>query len=217
MPRTLDSDLQALIDTGHRADHTAVVLTLGDAGPTVLHFATGQQLVGSDLYLGELKESDALKMSLSTVGPSGNPQVDGCTLKIQNVDMVFGRQLTAASDALDGATAMLGLIFVNPDTGQTWFDPKMPGDIIGGAIDENEVPLNFVADIYASDVVGETIASVFPYQTPPVVSGIVVSDPNDIPVGGGGDVGGGGLNGGGLGGGGGRGRLPDLGPGFLPI
>jgi hypothetical protein len=171
MPRTLDTDLQALIDTGHREDHTAVVLTLGDG--TVLRFATGQQLVGSDLFVGELKENDPLKMNLT-------PQQDGCTLNVQNVDMVFGRQLTAALDKLDGATAVLGLIIVNPDNGQAWFDPKMPGDIISAAIDENQVQLNFIGDIYIAQVVSETIASVFPYQTPPVASGIVASDPNDI-------------------------------------
>jgi hypothetical protein len=169
MARQLTALLQALIDTGHREDHTAIILTLGDG--TVLRFATGNIQVGTDLYLGELAENDPLKMSLQ-------PAQDGCTLKVQNVDKVFGQTLTSISNALDGATAMLGLAFKDKDSGNTWFDPKMPGDIIAGEINETEVQLNFVGDIYAAQVVGETIASVFPYQTPP--SALVISDPNDI-------------------------------------
>ena len=169
MARILDPDLQALIDSGHRADHAAVIITLGDA--TVLRFATGRQQVGADLYLGELGENDPLKMSLQ-------PTQDGCTLKVQNVDKVFGQQIASADTALNGATAMLGLIFVDEDSGDAWFDPKMPGDIIAGEVSENEVQLNFIGDIYAAQVVGDTIASVFPYQSTPAA--FIAVDPNDI-------------------------------------
>lgn len=180
MARELNPECQAVIDSSgtvdsRRSDHTAVIITLGDDEGTVLRFATAEIEVGEDVFQGLLGESDPLKLSLQ-------PAQDGCTLKITNVNMVFGRQLTAASSALDGATAILGLIIVDKVTGEAWFDPKMPGDIIAGQVDENEVLINFVGEIYAAQVVGETIASVFPYQSTPATTGVVSGggDPNDL-------------------------------------
>jgi hypothetical protein len=160
-----------------REDHTAVIITLGildeDDEPIVLRLATGERQVGDDLFLGKLRENDPLKLSLL-------PAQDGCTLKVDNTDMLFGQQLTSASEALDGATAILGLIIVDKDTGDAWFDPKMPGDIIGGQVDEIEVPLNFIGEIYAAQVIGETDASVFPYQSTPAANGVITGDPDDL-------------------------------------
>lgn len=172
MPRDLPEELQALIDSGHRKDHTALILTLGDG--TVLPFATATIQVGVDEFLGVLGQSDALKTSLDAT------RLDGCTLKVQNVDMVFGRQLTSASDKLDGATAILGIIFEDEDTGETWFDAKMPGDIIAGEVNENEVQLNFIGDLYASQISGVTISSVFPYQNVQLTTRVIAADPNDL-------------------------------------
>jgi hypothetical protein len=172
MPRTLPVALQALIDSGHRKDHTALILTL--ASGVVLRFATATIQVGDDLFQGVLGQSDPLKTSLDAT------RMDGCTLKVQNVDMVLGRQLTSASTALDGATAILGVIFQNEDTGETWFDPKMPGDIIAGEVNENEVQLNFICDLYASQIAGVTISSVFPYQNAQLISRVALPDRNDL-------------------------------------
>ena len=190
MPRTLDPELQALINIGHVESHTAAKITLGD--DTVLLFATGEFQIGDDLYLPELKEIEALKMSLTQA-------IDRAAIKVQNVTRVFGQQLTSATDLLDGATAMLGIAFRKQDgTGPWYFDEKMPGDLIAGQIDENEVPLNFVGETYGAQVVGETVASVFPYQQErtPFTN---FTDPNDLvnpnPVSGGIGGGGGGRHG----------------------
>jgi len=179
MPRDLDPNCQAVIDSSgtvdsRREDHTAVIITLADEAGTVLRFATGQVQVGEDLFLGKLRENDPLKLSLL-------PSQDGCTLRVDNTDKIFGQQLTSAGDALDGATAVLGLIIKDMISGEAWFDPKMHGDIIAGQIDEKEVQLNFIGDIYAAQVIGVTIASEFPYQSLPPASAITVSrDPNDL-------------------------------------
>jgi hypothetical protein len=156
--RVLDSNLQALIDTGHREDHTALVLTLGN-GRTV-RFATADIAIGIDEFQPELAENDVLKISFDLAS-------NGQTLKVQNVDRVFGRQLAGATELLEGASAVLGMIFRrNPDTGDVWFDPKMPGDVLAGQIDENAVELKFVADLNAGSISGVPIASIFPYSNP---------------------------------------------------
>lgn len=171
MGRALDPDLQALIDGGHVESHTAARITLGD--DTVVRFATGEFEVGEEFYSGEIDEMEPLKMSLTNA-------IDRTQIKIQNVTRVFGQQLTSAMDRLDGATAMLGIAFRNQNgVGPWYFDEKIPGDVLAGQIDENQVPLNFVGETYGAMIVGETVASVFPYQqerTP--FSGF--SDPNDL-------------------------------------
>lgn len=295
MPRSLPTWVEDIIATGHREDHTAIQLTLGildeEEEPIVLYFATGFVEVNDpdvQVYQAELRENDPLRLSLQ-------PAQDGCTLKVQNVDTVFGQQLTSASDALDGATAILGLIIIerasgsltfaanpaNNDTlpalngfnaivfkavagdfpeiqigadlaatlaelaaqleqadgsdldnepllgfgyyadgtrlvivaheagtagnaftlgtntanitrsgatlaggGDAYFDPKVPGDIVAGAVDENQVDLNFIGEIYSAQVVGETWAADFPFQNAPGSTAappiILVGDPNDL-------------------------------------
>lgn len=177
MARSLPTWVADLIATGHREDHTAIELTLA-TGPSV-YFATGLIEVNDpevQLYQAELRESDPLKMDLAQAQ-------DGCTVRIQNVDMVFGQLLTSAGDALDGATAILGLIIVDPATGDAYFDPKMPCDVIADAVDEKEVPLNLIGEIYAAQVVGETWASDFSFLNAPgstAAPPIIVADPNDL-------------------------------------
>ena len=197
--RILDPALQALLDSGTCEDHTTLVITLGDG--TVLRFATAELLIGGHTFLANLKPSDPLKMSLTSV-------IDSTVVRVQNVDKVFGQQLTGISNALDGATGMLGTAFIAAD-GTIYHDDKMPGDIIAGLVDETvdppECPIKFVGDIYAGNLVGDTIAAVFPWNTAPPTT--ITTDPNDIgPVGGGG---------GGFGGGGGDGGDDD--PGRIPV
>lgn len=197
MARELDPDLVTLINSGSCEDHTTLVLTLGD-GVTVLRLATAELLIDGETFTAALKDSQGLKMSLDRV-------TDRIMLVVQNVDTVFGQLITASESALEGATGVLGIAFVDGG-GTVFYDEKLSGDVIAGAIDENEVELNFVADIYAALVVGETVASVFPYMATPPTE--IVTDPNDL--GPGGDPGGDSFGGFGIGNGGGinGGRLP---------
>lgn len=177
MSRVLDPDLQALIDAAalqlaNYETHTAIVLTLGD-GSAVLYFSTALETVGANVFQAELDESDPLKMSLDGLA------FDSQGLKVQNVSQVFGQQLTSASEALEGATAVLAMIFKDVDTDEVFYDEKMPGDVMAGAVSQNVAELPFVAEIYAAQVVTDTIASVFPYQNAPAIAP-VLGDPNDL-------------------------------------
>lgn len=174
MPRTLDPAAQELIDGGHVDDHTAVVITLGTG--TVLRFATAGFIYGGNTWLGVLEETGTFKMNNDVQA------VDRAMLKVTNVDLAFGQEVTSASEALEGATAMLGYAFRAQDGSGPWYyDEKMPGDIVAGAVDENIVELSFIGDIYAGQIVGEIVSEVFPYQQE---SGARLrpSDPNDLPV-----------------------------------
>jgi hypothetical protein len=140
-----------------------------------LRLATGSFSIDGNVFQPVLEETGTLKMSLDV------KSVDRAVFKVQNVDMVFGRAITSVSDALQGATAMLGFAFRNGDGSGPWYyDEKMPGDITAGAVDENRVELNFIADLYAGFVVGELVSDVFPFQQE---SGprLPAGDPTDIP------------------------------------
>jgi hypothetical protein len=186
MSRTLDPDFQALIDTGHFERHTAVVITLGDDDETVLRFARSETPVGVDVFLALLGESDPLRMSLQ------GQATDRQGLKAQNLDGILGQQLTGISNALEGATAVLGVIFQDQDhLGPIFYDEKMPGDIVAGAVDRQWAELNFVGDLYGGQIVGVTVGAAFPYQQT-VAPAQVLLDPNDLRDlggGGGGDIG----------------------------
>ncbi len=173
MPRELIPEIEAMIESGHCEDHTAVVITLGDGSPP-LRFATAEQQVGSDVFLGKLRESQGLKMSLTA-------EFDQQIVEASNVDKVLGQQLTSVSNALEGATAKLGTIFVDEATGDAFFDEKLPCDVFTGAVDENGSALELVADIYSPRIVGVTVASVFTWNDRVPVESI--QDPNDIPRG----------------------------------
>lgn len=173
MPRTLETELQTLIDSGHCEEHTTLVLTLGDA--TVLRLATAELLIDGHTFAGVLGESDALSMSLTRA-------TDRASLKVQNVDTLLGQQLLGTADALEGATAMLGMAFISDDV-TVYHNDKMPGDMLTGAIDENEVELRFVGEIYGAQIVGESVSVVFPYEAPAAALLPNFTDPNDIPHG----------------------------------
>src|SRR5882724_1461215 len=151
--RDLDPALQALLDSGTCEEHTTIVITLGDG--TLLRFATAELLIDGHTFKANLKASDVLSMSLTKA-------IDSMVLRVQNVDMVFGQQLTGITNALNGATAMLGIVFIDK-LGNQYYDEKVPGDIIAGAVDETvdppECPIMFVAEMYAGFINGDTIAS----------------------------------------------------------
>lgn len=189
----LSADLLALINSGHAEDHTCVVITLGDG--TILRFSSAALTIGPDTFLPNLGASDGLKMSLTVA-------IDRMGLKAQNVDTILGQQITSVSNALEGATAVLGIAFRNADGSGPWYyDEKMPGDLLSGAVDEQWVEFSFVGDIYGAQVVGETVASVFPYQDVTPIENR--RDPNDLPGDGGDPIGGDRMPGRG-----GRGRIP---------
>lgn len=168
----LDPDLLALINSGHAEDHTCVVITLGD-GATILRFSTAELTVGGNTFLAKLGPSDGLTMSLTNA-------MDRMSLKAQNVDKLLGQQITSLSSALEGATAVLGIAFRDQDASGPWYyDEKMPGDLLTGAVDEQWVELPFVGDIYGAQVAGETVASVFPYQDVTPIE--IRFNPNDLP------------------------------------
>jgi hypothetical protein len=176
--RELDPALQAIIDTGRYYRWTAITITLGD-GVTVLRFARAEQTVGGNTFLGKLDTPTPLKLSLQG-------QVnDWMSTKAENLDLSLGQELLNVAGALDGATAMVGTLIQSKDGGPVYYDPRVPCDVETGVIDRQWAELPLIAEMYNGLIVGETVASIFPYfqnvQSPALL------DPNDIrPPGGGG-------------------------------
>lgn len=184
MARDLLPQLTALLAGGHCRSHTTLDVTLGDGSE--LRLATAEVQVGTILYQAQLVETGALKMSLLQ-------SVDRVAVSIQNVDKVMGQVITGVEEALNGARASLGIVFINTDTGAVYYDERMPGEIVGAALDETVDPpvvsFSVVSDIDAApDIVGMTVSEAFPVREP--LQTEVRPDPNDavppVPIGGGG-------------------------------
>ncbi len=209
MGRYLSPPLAALLASGSCKSHDAVDVTLGDG--TALHLATGRVQVGATAYEPDIEEVDPLQLSLGQA-------VDKATFKVQNVDLVMGQAVTGASNPMDGAEAVLGMIFIDEETNAVYYDERMHGEIVGAQTTEKNVQFNVISDISAAQIGGRLISDVFPYRdVPPAVPTPVA--PGEIGGGGGsGAVGGVGDGSGEVGGGGFGGTAPGFGgSGRYPI
>ena len=181
MGRVLDPALQALIDRA-RADSGAPAglrqvftldVQLNDG--TEIHLATAPVTVGDNLYAPILAEPGVLRLSMFADDDAQAP-------KVSNVDPSFGETLCAAVNALDGARATSGVLFVNDAGGVQWFDERLPGELLGGEVTEEAVPFDLVDELYAITVAGERVVDIHPFRQAPAPA--VRPDPNDNAPGG---------------------------------
>jgi hypothetical protein len=173
MPRELSPELEALINSGHCRQYSTVDLTL--TGGTPLYVSTGEIVVERDgepvQYAAQISEASPFEMEL-------NEREDQVTFNFQNVDQVMGRALTGSERRLDGARGMLGIAFQDTETGATFYDPKMPGEIATGIIDQNAASFTLLSDVDATVISGRTLSTVFPWREP--LSTAPDSDPDDL-------------------------------------
>lgn len=179
MPREVRAELTTLINSGRcNWDSTMdIVLT----GGVELFLSTAEIEVDrfgkEEEYQARLSAVEALEMSV-------DPEVDGQAFKISNVDLVVGQLLTGAVRRLDGAQAVSGVLFIDPDdpvpTNAIW-DAKMPGELLASEVNDSDVSFAFVSSIDSVIVPGRTIASEFQWREQ--VSNVPLFDPNDMPTG----------------------------------
>lgn len=172
MPRVLDPNLTALINSGHCEWFSTVDITLTDG--TQVHLATEQRTVNSINYIAKLSGLDPLILSLTH-------EQDYVVFKVANVDQIMGQTLTGATRMLDGATATLGIVFVS-DTGILYYDPKIQGDVLSGDVTDQDVSFELVTATDSVVISGRTVASAFPWREP--LQPAPTSNPDDL-VGGG--------------------------------
>lgn len=166
MPRDLSPALAALLASGNCKSHDTVGVTLGDA--TQFYLATASVVVDGRPYLPTIEEVAPLQLGLT-------PAVDKATFKVQNVDLVMGQAVTGQTNAMDGAEAVLGIVFVDLESGATYYDERMPGQIAGNEVVEKSVTFNVISDISAAQIGGRLISDVFPFSDVPVSAPIALT------------------------------------------
>lgn len=176
MPRELRPELEDLISSGHCNWHTCFDIVL--TGGTELFLSTGEIYVnrfGKDQqYLAKVRpDVDELEMSLDL-------EMDGIKFKVSNVDMVIGRTLTTSTRKLDGAEAIVGILFIEKGQPleQAIWDAKMPGQLVSGEVVDEDVDFTLISIVDGIIVAGRTIADEFQWQEP--ISNVPDSDPNDL-------------------------------------
>lgn len=176
LPREVRTELTALINSGHCNWHTTVDLVLTDA--TELFWSTGEIHVNrfgkNQQYVAKI-ERDVPELAMSV-----DVEVDGIDIKVANVDMVIGRTLTSSVRKLDGAEAVVGILFIDTSlpVAQAIWDAKVPCLVMTGEVGDEAVAFSLVSSIDGIVVAGRTIAEEFQWQEP--VSNVPVFDPNDI-------------------------------------
>lgn len=95
-------------------------------------------------------------------------EVDGLDFAVANVDMVVGRTLTGAERKLDGAEAIVGILFIDPTLAlsQAIWDAKIPGEITTAGVQDEKVSFNLISSVDGVVVAGRTIADEFQWQEP---------------------------------------------------
>lgn len=137
----------------HCTAFEAIEITLEDE--TVLRFAVCDVAFDDKVFLGRLTLKSALRMTLAT----GSDNVD---LELDNTNLELGQGLIHSPDALDNNQTIFGVYFKNNETGEEWFDEKLPGELVSGVIDGDKVSCTFLSEIDATKGEGRLISEVFP-------------------------------------------------------
>lgn len=183
MPRELRPQLEALIASRHCSWQTTMDIILTSGLP--LFFSSSDIFVDNfgktQQYTAKLRQDSVGALSLSQ-----DIEADMMEFGIDNLDKIFGQLFTGAVREFDGAQAIVGTLFVDPqnpdfELGEHYWDPKMPGDLVSSEIKDLKVDLTLTSTIDSTIIPGRTIASEFQWREP--IGHIPVSDPNDNPTG----------------------------------
>lgn len=177
MPREVRTELQTLINSGRCAWHSAYDIVLTDGED--LFISTGEIHVnrfGKDQQYLARVEPDVGELSMSS-----DIEVDGQEFKTTNVDLIIGQLLTTSVRRMDGATAIIGILFleIGQPVSQAIWDAKMPASLVAGEVGDESVNFTAISQVDLVTVSGRSISNEFQWQEP--VSVVPVSDPSDIP------------------------------------
>ncbi len=170
--RGLSAEIMALLARGRGYGTQSVVdITLSDG--TELHFATAELMINGVQYLAKLHNTETLKLATET------DEIESISLDIDNVDQELGTYLAAEVNLLNGATAVLGIVFIDyeiegfieEDIPLAYYDEKLSGDVYNAAVNDQANPpvVTFVLDSDLDSVIiqGKTVFEIFPSVTSP--------------------------------------------------
>jgi hypothetical protein len=179
----LSAEVKALLARGHYGTHSTLDIVLSNGSQ--LHFATAELLLNGTQYLAKLHDVETLKLTSTS-------ETESIPLNVDNVDQGLNPLLTDDVNLLDGATARLGIVFIDLEINDfidlniplAYYAEKLSGDIVNAALDEKVDPpvvaFTLVNDLDAIIIVGKTVAEMFPVQTPTPVENRPPF-PNDLP------------------------------------
>jgi hypothetical protein len=158
MPRELRPELEAILATGHveRSPTVDIVLTSGED----IHVSTAERSLNN---YGVVEDYAAY---------------------------IIGQTVTNAENLLAGALATIGFLFLNPgvtlESGQHYWDPRLPTEISVGEVSKPTVSMKAISEIDTAIISGRKISEEFPYRSYAINPGGIspVNRPIDVPGGG---------------------------------
>ena len=149
MPRSLPIGLKEVLKSGYAESHSTLELSLpSDFAPSITYyFATARLTIGGVVYDRQLRNSDAVKTSLTKAA-------DRVTVELQNVDTVLGVDFLRVADSLYGANVKFGRYWKDLRSAATFHHTLLTGCVAGVEINENVARLTLISDTYAAVSVG---------------------------------------------------------------
>jgi hypothetical protein len=183
LPRELRPELVALIDTGNYGMHTTHDIQLTDG--TQLFLSSSEAFVDNvdktQQYLARLNEIQALTMSVDI-------EADIQQFSATNVDKIIGQTLTGSVRQLDGASSIIGAIFIDHTKdfipANLFWDARMPCILTSGEITDQTVAFTATSSVDYVAVSGRLIAEEFTWREP--INTVPVGNPDDLGTSGGG-------------------------------
>lgn len=149
MPRSLPIGLKEVLKSSYAESHSTLELSLpSDFAPSITYyFATARLTIGGVVYDRQLRNSDAVKTSLTKAA-------DRVTVELQNVDTILGVDFLRVADSLYGANVKFGRYWKDLRSAATFHHTLLTGCVAGVEINENVARLTLISDTYAAVSVG---------------------------------------------------------------
>ncbi|MBD0372783.1 MAG: hypothetical protein ICV60_18205 [Pyrinomonadaceae bacterium] len=170
--RGLSNEIKALLARGRGyGTHSVLDITLSDGTP--LHWATAKLMLNGVQYLAKLHELETLKLTGCMTD-----EVESIPLSVDNVDQTLGTTIASDVNLLDGATGVLGIVFIDEEIDGfiesniplAYYDQKLEGDIENAALDDKAKPpvvtFLLVNSLDSVVIMGKTVLELFPALTP---------------------------------------------------
>jgi hypothetical protein len=185
MPRELRPELEAILATGHveRSPTVDIVLTSGED----IHVSTAERSLNN---YGVVEDYAAYIDSMEMTEYGLDQAIDQASFALSNVDRIIGQTVTNAENLLAGALATIGFLFLNPgvtlESGQHYWDPRLPTEISVGEVSKPTVSMKAISEIDTAIISGRKISEEFPYRSYAINPGGIspVNRPIDVPGGG---------------------------------
>ena len=152
MPRTIDATLKTWLDTiplleSHSTFKVSLPFT---ENSDTFYYATLPVNVGGQVYDRPLKSIGELKLSMGRAA-------DRVEVRLSNEDGLNGGIFIQSRDAVRGSRVEIGRYYRNPQSPTTDYHVILfKGTIVSVSVDDRDIVLTVVSDLYAGGMIGAT-------------------------------------------------------------